>query len=86
MTNTIDTEPKHGGVKRFTVRSFDCNANGGRFGEATPPYTDKECIAASDFDSAVACLREIATDCIYEDMVRAKVKRWLRDHGIEDTK
>jgi hypothetical protein len=41
-------------VKRFSVREFCPNANGGRSGEATPPYTDIECVQASDYDALAA--------------------------------
>ena len=49
----MDSEPKHR-LKRFTVREFYPNANGGRFGEATPPYTDKVCVLASEADALIA--------------------------------
>ena len=48
----MTTEPKHG-LKRCTVREYYPNANGGRFGEATPPYTDEVCVLASEADALI---------------------------------
>jgi hypothetical protein len=63
-------------VRRYNVRTFQTGHNGGRFGEATPPYTDEECVSAVDYDALRAQLeraRELLDIC-YDNLLSAGYK------------